>query len=120
MYKIQTFKDLFAWQKGHELVLLLYRLEKNFPRHEQFALSSQIKRACVSVTSNIAEGFSRQTLKDKRNFYHIALGSCTEVQDQLTIALDLGYVTQVEFDHADRLSVEVHKLLNGLIKSIKD
>ncbi len=117
--KITTFTDLNAWQKGHELVLGVYKSAEDFPANEQFGLSSQIKRAVVSVTSNIAEGFSRKTSTDKTHFYHMALGSCTEVQNQLLVARDLHFIDKEKFMQLAELSISVHKLLNGLIKSLK-
>lgn len=117
--KINTFTDLNAWQAGHNLVLGIYTATKNFPAAEQFALTSQIRRAIVSVTSNIAEGFTRQTKADKIHFYVMAHASLTEVQNQLIIAKDVGYLPDSTFDQLFSKSVEVHKLLTGLIKSIK-
>lgn len=120
MGNIQSFQDLMVWQRGHELVLSIYKISRDFPKDEQFALTSQLRRAVVSVTSNIAEGFSRQTLKDKINFYHIALGSCTEVQNQLIIARDLHYVDNAIYVNIYDKTIEVHKMLNTLIKKLKD
>jgi four helix bundle protein len=80
---------------------------------------SQLRRALISITSNIAEGFGRRSLKEKVQFYYIAAGSLTEVQNQLLIAKDLGYITTEEFKEAANLSVEVAKLLNGLISKSK-
>ncbi|QQS64921.1 four helix bundle protein [Candidatus Saccharibacteria bacterium] len=117
--KITSFTDLTAWQKGHELVLGIYSVAQRFPVAEQYGLTSQIKRASVSITSNIAEGFSRRTKADKINYYHIALGSTTEVQNQLLIARDLKFVDKALFKQLADLSVEVSKVLNGLIKSLK-
>lgn len=117
--KITSFTKLKAWQKGHTLVLAIYKITNKFPSQEQFGLTSQIRRAVVSITSNIAEGFSRQTRADKIHFYHMALGSCTEVQNQLIVARDLSLINNTEFQSSADLSVEVHKILNGLIKSIK-
>ena len=117
--KITSFTDLNAWQRGHDLVLGVYESTGSFPSSEQFGLSSQIKRAVVSITSNIAEGFSRRTLADKTHFYYMALGSCTEVQNQLLIAKDLKFLEKDLFKKLADLSIEVHKLLNGLIKSLK-
>lgn len=120
MSGIKSFQDLTVWQKGHQLVLAIYKDSHAFPKEELFALTSQLRRAVVSITSNIAEGFSRRTAKDKANFYHIALGSCTEVQNQILIARDLGYMTPEI--HATRYqdTVEVHKMLNALIKKIRE
>jgi len=118
--KIRTFTDLYAWQEAHKLVLMIYRLTKNFPKEELFALTSQIRRAVVSITSNIAEGFSRQSYKDKVHFYYMAQGSTTEVQNQLLIARDIDYINQENFTELAHQSIIVHKLLNGLIKKSKD
>jgi four helix bundle protein len=117
--KISSFTQLKAWQKGHALVLDVYDATNSFPQSEQFGLTAQIKRAVLSVTSNIAEGFSRQTKSDKIHFYHMALGSSTEVQNQLLAARDLGFLSKQQFAALADLSIEVNKLLNGLIKSLK-
>jgi four helix bundle protein len=116
---IKSFEDLNTWKEGHKFVLLVYELTKKFPKEEMFGLVSQIRRAVVSITSNIAEGFSRQTYKDKLHFYSMALGSLTESQNQLIIARDLKYISQEEFKKIYEQSVVVSKLLNGLIKSSK-
>ena len=116
---IQTFKDLEAWREGHQLVLRVYRLTKVFPKEELFGLVSQLRRASVSITSNIAEGFSRQGLGEKVQFYSIALGSTTELQNQIQISLDVGLLGSDDFVLCDRQSIIVHKLINGLIKSTR-
>jgi four helix bundle protein len=118
--KIRSFKDLFAWQKGHRLVLMIYEVTKIFPKDEQFGLVSQMRRCAVSITSNIAEGFSRKTYKDKSQFYSIALGSVTELQNQIQIAHDVGLITVETFTALDLLSIEVHKIINGLLLSSKN
>jgi four helix bundle protein len=115
--KIKSFTDLHAWQRSHELVLQVYSVTKNFPREEQFGLIDQIRRAGVSITSNIAEGFSRKSKKEKSQFFYMALGSLTELQNQLLIARDLKYITNIEFKDLADQTVIVSKLLNGLIKS---
>lgn len=117
--KIQSFTDLIVWQKAHQLVLEVYRLSKLFPKEELFALVSQIRRAVVSITSNIAEGFGRNSEKEKLHFYAFAYGSLLEVQNQLLIAKDLGYVKQIEFDRLMALAFEIGKMLQSLIKAIK-
>ncbi|OGH69652.1 MAG: hypothetical protein A3C90_02490 [Candidatus Magasanikbacteria bacterium RIFCSPHIGHO2_02_FULL_51_14] len=117
--KIKSFTDLRAWQEGHKLVLMIYELAKKFPKDEVFGLTIQLRRAAVSVTSNIAEGFSRQSYKEKIQFYSIALGSVTEVQNQLLIARDLSYISRGEFDRAANQSVIVNKIINGLIRASK-
>lgn len=117
--KIKSFTDLFAWQEGHKLVLMIYKTTNNFPKEEIFGLIPQIRRAAVSITSNIAEGFSRQSYKEKVQFYSIAQGSLTEVQSQLFIAKDIGYLKRDVFEEMFIQSTKLHKILNGLIKSSK-
>ncbi len=117
MNKIQSFTGLIAWQKGHKLVLDIYKITTNFPKGELFGLISQIRRAAVSITSNIAEGFSRKSPKEKAQFYYMALGSLTEIQNQLLISKDLAYINQNEFQVLADNTVELSKLIHGLIKS---
>ncbi len=115
--KISSFKDLIAWQKGHRIVLEIYKITKLFPKDEQFGLISQMRRCAVSITSNIAEGFSRKTFKDKSQFYSIALGSVTELQNQIQIALDVEYIHESSYEDLDQGLIELHKIINGLMKS---
>ena len=117
--KIQSFTDLIVWQKGHQLVLGIYKLSKLFPKEELFALVSQIRRAAVSITSNIAEGFGRNSEKEKLHFYSFAYGSLLEVQNQLLIAKDLGYIKLDEVEHLKAMSFEIGKMLQSLIRTIK-
>ena len=115
--KIKSFTDLRAWQEGHRLALSIYQATGGFPRDEQFGLTSQIRRSAVSITSNIAEGFSRQFSKEKTQFYSIALGSLTELQNQLLIAKDVGYLDESGFHKVAEQTIVVSKMINGLIKS---
>ncbi|MDP3043634.1 MAG: four helix bundle protein [bacterium] len=115
--KIKSFTDLRAWQEGHKLVLMIYDITKHFPKEEIFGLTNQLRRAIVSFTSNIAEGFSRRSYKEKAQFYSMALGSLTEVQNQLLIAKDIGYISQEDFNKIAKQTIEVSKITNGLIKS---
>jgi len=117
--KITNFTQLDAWKEGHKLVLLIYKITKRFPKEELFGLTSQIRRCAASITSNIAEGFSRQSYKEKLQFYSLALGSFTELQNQLYIAKDVLYITDEVFQTILSQSITVHKILNGLIKSSK-
>ena len=114
--KIQAFTDLDAWQEGHKLVLLTYIETKKFPKEELFGLVSQMRRCVVSITSNIAEGFSRPSYQEKARFYSISLGSTTELQNQLIIAKDVGFIGEKQFEEAFGQCVKVHKIVNGLIK----
>lgn len=117
--KILSFTDLNAWKETHKIVLMIYEITLKFPKEELFGLTNQIRRAAVSTTSNIAEGFSRQSYKDKVHFYSIAQGSLTELQNQLYIARDVKYIREEEFDNCFEQSVVAHKLLSGLIKCSK-
>jgi len=117
--KIKSFTDLNAWKEGHKLVLDIYRITKNFPKEEQFGLTNQLRRAAVSFTSNVAEGFSRNSYKEKLQFYSMALGSLTEIQNQLLITRDIGYITKKEFAEIAQQTITINKITNGLIKKSK-
>lgn len=115
--KIKSFTDLYSWQEGHKLVLEVYKETKQFPDEERFGLTNQLRRAAVSITSNVAEGFSRSGKQEKKNFYSTALGSLAEVQNQLLIARDMGYITDRAFKELADKTVAIDKMLNGLIKT---
>lgn len=115
--KIRSFKDLDAWKEGHVLVLMVYRVTKEFPHEEVFGLISQMRRCAVSITSNIAEGFSRISAKEKIQFYSMSLGSLTELQNQLCIARDVVYMSSDDFTLTTEQSIKVHKILNGLMRT---
>ncbi|MDD3498263.1 MAG: four helix bundle protein [Candidatus Moranbacteria bacterium] len=115
--KIEKFTDLIAWKENHELTLIVYDVTKKFPEEEKFGLTNQMRRCAVSITSNVAEGFSRSTPKDKNSFFFRALGSVTELQNQLLLSKDLKYIKDEDFQVCAEKSVRAHKLINGLIKS---
>ncbi|MEK9178580.1 MAG: four helix bundle protein [Patescibacteria group bacterium] len=117
--KIKSFTDLNAWQESHKLVLIVYKITKKFPSEEKFGLSDQMRRCSVSISSNIAEGFSRRGQKEKTQFFYMALGSLTELQNQLLVARDLNYCSKEEFQLISEKTIIVSKLVNGLIKSSK-
>ena len=94
---IKSFTDLNAWKEGHVLVLMVYKLTRIFPVDQRYELTSQIQRAVVSITSNIAEGFARHSNRENIQFYYMSLGSLTEVQNQLLIARDLGFINKKLF-----------------------
>ena len=100
-------------------MLLMRKMVKQFPKDETFGLSNQMTRAVVSITSNIAEGFGRQTHKEKNQFYSISFGSLTEIQNQLLIARDVKYISKEDFHIIAHQTVVVHKILSGLIKTTK-
>lgn len=117
--KIKNFTDLNAWKEGHKLVLMVYKMTKKFPREELFGITNQMRRCAVSVTSNIVEGFSRFSFKEKTQFYYISLGFTTELQNQLYIVRDVDYIKEEIFKEIFDQTEKVQKLLSGLIKSSK-
>lgn len=114
------FKELKVWQKSIELVKEIYLLDKSLPKEEMFVLSSQIKRAVISISSNIAEGNSRGTKKEYINFLTIARGSTSEVWNQIIICEELGYLKKEETEKAISLCEEIIKMLNALIIKLKE
>jgi len=116
---IHSFRELIVWQKAHALALGLYDITKDFPRSEIFGLSLQMRRAVVSVSSNVAEGFKRQSKKDARHFYNIAEGSLEELRAQCIFARDLGYITSERYGEIESLADEVARLLDGWKRSQK-
>lgn len=115
--KIRNFTDLEAWKRAHALVLAIYSAVRSFPQFENYILTAQILRCAISVSSNIAEGFSRQTKREKHQFYSTAKGSLTELQNQLLIARDVGYIKQDRFHEIAEMTVHVSKLITGLMRS---
>ena len=112
-----THEDLIVYQRSLDLVVVIYQLTKNFPSSEMFGLSSQMKRAAISVPSNIAEGAGRQTQKEFIHFLYVANGSITELETQLLIAEKLNFVTDIT---TIRINViQIKKMLASLIKSCK-
>ena len=112
--EIFNYKNLVAYQRAKEMVKEVYRLLKKFPREEQYALCDQLRRASTSVTSNIAEGTNRQTYPDKIHFLEIAYGSLMEVNSQMDVACDLGYITPDDLARIEEVIVGVVKPLSGL------
>lgn len=119
MNKIVQFTDLNSWKEAHQLVVVVYKLTKEFPREEVFGLTSQMRRAAVSITSNIAEGFGRQGLKEKVQFYYLAQGSLTELKNQLFICKDVGYISEERLANLMNQANAAHQLLQGLITKSK-
>lgn len=119
MSKIVKFTDLEVWQCRHKLVIDIYRITKLFPKDEIYGLVSQIRRAAVSVTANIAEGFGRKSYREKLQFYYQSQGSLTELEDELLIALDVGYLSKDSHVIVVNQIDTTHRLLAGLIRSTK-
>lgn len=116
---INTFRDIIAWQKAHELVLSVYAVTKSFPRNEEFGLTNQIRRAAVSIPSNIAEGYKRKSNRDSLHFYNIAEGSLKELKYQVLLARDLNYMDKKDYEQISTLADETGRLICGWIKSQK-
>jgi four helix bundle protein len=116
---VQSFRDLLAWQRSLQLSIAIYRLTQSFPREELYGLTSQIRRAAVSVPSNIAEVHGRLNTAEYRQFLGIARGSNFEVQTQLEIARALNFGNPKSIDEAESLSHETGKMIYGILQSIK-
>lgn len=115
--KIKTFTDLVVWKESHKLVIDVYKISKKYPSSEVYGLTNQTRRCVVSITSNVAEGFSRRGKKEKIQFYYTAKGSLTELHNQLIIAKDVRYISEVDFKILVEQITKVGKLLTGLIRS---
>jgi four helix bundle protein len=113
----QSYRDLVAWQKSIVLVTEIYKATKLFPREEIFGLVSQLRRAAVSIPSNIAEGHGRLSNADRKHFVSQARGSVLELETQILIAHNLGYLSLDESQRLDSLASEVGRIINGLLKS---
>lgn len=116
--KTSSYKDLLVWQKGIALVKLIYEITQRFPADEKFGLIAQMRRAAVSIPSNVAEGQARHTTGEFVQFVSHAEGSVAELDTQLTIALELGYCTKEEIDDAFELVLELRKMLNALRRKL--
>jgi four helix bundle protein len=116
---VQNFRELIAWQRAVDLVLEVYTATKSFPREEIYGLTSQIRRAVVSISSNIAEGQSRRTSRDFLHFLGIARGSLAEVETQLHIATRLLCVSSEDGKRLNDRILELHRILSGLIASLE-
>lgn len=116
---MKSYRDLIVWNKSMFLVTSIYSILKKFPDEEKFGLVSQIKRSSVSVPSNIAEGYGRNSIKDYSRFLQIARGSLYEMQTQIEISKNLNFISEKEVNEIFNLSLEVEKMLNSLINKLK-
>jgi len=116
MPKIEKFEDIIAWQKSR---ILINNIFKTFKENKNFSFRDQIQRAVISIMNNIAEGFERKGNKEFSKFLYISKGSCAEVRSMLYLALDLKYIKKSEFELFYNQSLEISKMLSGLIKSIQ-
>jgi len=115
---MKNFKELKIWQKGIELVALVYTITTTFPEEEKYGLSAQMRRAAVSIPSNIAEGHLRKTAKDFKQFLSIARGSCAELETQIIIAHKLGFIQDDDFNKLSPKVEELSKMLSSFYSKI--
>lgn len=113
---IEKFEDIISWQKARVLTLRIYQI---FKTNKDFSFKDQIQRACVSIMNNIAEGFGRRGDKEFIHFLFIAKGSCSEARSMLYLAHDLKYISEKDFQELTLSSLEISKLISGLIKALK-
>lgn len=114
----KTYRDLIVWQKAMALVTVIYLISKKLPRDETYGLISQIRRCAVSIPSNIAEGYGRNSTSDYIRFLHIATGSLYELQTQLEIAFNLEYLKKTDFDKLYESSREIERMLTNLSRKL--
>jgi len=115
---VRSYRDLVAWQKSMDLVIAIYRSTQGFPRTETYGLVSQLRRAAVSIPSNIAEGHARVSTGEFKQFLGHALGSVMEVETQVLIAHRLGYLELAVSDDLLQRTAEIGKVVNGLLRSL--
>ena len=119
-YPVQHYKDLIVWQKAMDLVCLIYEVTKSFPKDELYGLTSQIRRAVVSVPSNIAEGQARQSTPEFKRFLSIARGSMAEIETQLLIGLRLNYFRESQLHKIMAIHTEISKMLPALMSKLTE
>jgi len=117
---VKSYKNLIVWQKSMELVEMIYQVTKGFPKEELYGLTSQIRRAAVSIPSNIAEGQARNSTAEFRNFLSIARGSLAELETQLFIAERLKYIDSAKLGEILITQVEINKMTNALMKKLAE
>lgn len=116
--QVKSYKDLIVWQKAMDLVEMVYTVTKGFPREELYGLTNQLRRATVSVPSNIAEGHARNSTAEYRNFLSMARGSLAEVETQLLIAERLKYIDPEKLAELLSRQMEINKMINALINKL--
>jgi four helix bundle protein len=119
MKKVSVFEDLIAWQKARELTKEIYKVTTSGKFEKDLGLRSQIQRACVSIMSNIAEGFDRATRSEFHQYLVIAKGSCAEVRSQLYVAYDIGYLSDEQFNKLKKLIDEIAQIIGGLRSAVQ-
>jgi len=117
---MRDFRQLMVWQRSHQLVLRIYKMTSTFPADERYGLISQMRRSCTSIPTNIAEGCGRRTDRELAQFSQIAMGSASELEYQLLLARDLGYLPQDQYQPIHNELVEIKKMLNRFIARLRD
>ena len=120
MAGVYSFKDLLVWQKAHELVIAVYKVTSLFTDEERYGLTSQLRRAAVSVAANIVEGYRRKGFKDSLNFYNKSDSSLEEVRYLLFLSQDLQYILNEKYEQLESLSCDVSRMLHAWVKSQKE
>lgn len=115
---MKSYRELIVWQKAISVCTQIYELSKDFPKEEKYGLSNQMKRSAISISSNIAEGYGRNSTKDYRRFLLLARGSLFELQTQIEIALNIGMLNENLTLGIEKISTEIEKMLNSLIKKL--
>ena len=116
---MKDFRQLKVWEKSHQLALAVYKATREFPKEELYGLTSQIRRASMSVPTNIAEGCGRNTDAEFARFLQIAMGSASETEYQLLLSRDLGFLTKVKYDQLNSDVTEVKRMLASLLKTLR-
>jgi four helix bundle protein len=117
---LKNYKELNVWQKAYELCLKIYQITAKFPNEERYGLTSQIRRSVVSIPSNIAEGYGRKTTLDYIRMLYISYGSVCELETQILLSGDLGFIDKGELDTAKKDIAEIERMLKALIKSLEN
>jgi four helix bundle protein len=117
---MRNYRELEVWEKSHKLTVELYKLCRTFPKEELYGLTSQLRRAAVSIGSNLAEGCGRRTASELARFVRIAMGSASELDYHLLLCRDFGFITAAEYDRQSNELVRVRKMLYGLLTSIEN
>lgn len=116
---MQDFRKILVWQANREFTITVYRATTKFPADERFGLTSQMRRAVVRIGACIAEGCGRRTTKDTLHFFQMSFSSATELLHHLITSLDLGFLTQAQFDELDTKLLEIRKMLASLMKKLR-
>lgn len=115
---MKDFRNLSAWQKGHKLAIIIYKKTKNYPKEEVYGITSQLRRAIVSIPTNLAEGCGRGSDKDFAKFVQIAIGSASESEYLILLSNELGYIDKDEYEELTKSVCEIKRMLTALIKNL--